>query len=201
MHKIMMLSAMSAALLSGQPAVWAQGSGGSGSVVVSSTPGKAMISETVELIASIAAIDKGTRTITLKGPKGTADVVAGPEVRNFDQLKVGDNVVTRFQRALSMELKKTRRQLDQVQVEATTRAEPGQKPGAATSRTMTVLADVVAVDPEQSIISLKGPHGQIVDLTVRNPDHFKVVHVGDQVEAVYMEAVALTVEPVAAPAR
>src|SRR6476660_4742491 len=103
MHKITMLSAMTAALLLGQPAAWAQGSGGTGSVVVSSTPGKAMISETVELIASIAAIDKGTRTITLKGPKGTAHVVAGPEVRNFDQLKVGDNVVTRFQRALSME--------------------------------------------------------------------------------------------------
>jgi hypothetical protein len=198
MHKITILSAVTAALLLGEPAAWAQGSGTSG-VVVTSVPGKAMISETVELVASIAAIDKGTRTITLRGPKGTADVVAGPEVRNFDQLKVGDNVVTRFQRALSMELKKTRRPLDQVQVEATTRAEPGARPAAATSRTMTVLADVVAVDPEQSIISLKGPHGQIVDLTVRNPEHFKVVHVGDQVEAVYMEAVALTVEPV--PAR
>lgn len=198
MHKIKMSFAITAALLLAQPAAWAQGAGGTGSVVVSSVPGKAMISETVELIASIAAIDKGTRTVTLQGPKGTADVVCGPEVRNFDQLKVGDNVVTRYQRALSMELKKTRRPLDQVQVESTARAEPGEKPGAATSRTMTVLADVVGVDPERSIISLKGPHGQVVDLTVRNPEHFKVVHVGDQVEAVYMEAVALTVEPVAA---
>ena len=35
----------------------------------------------------------------------------------------------------------------------------------------------------------------MVDLKVRNPDHFKVVKVGDQVEAVYTEAMAIAVTP------
>ncbi|HSQ02399.1 MAG TPA: hypothetical protein VLN59_00100, partial [Burkholderiales bacterium] len=60
---------------------------------------------------------------------------------------------------------------------------------------VTVLADVVAVDPKKSIISLRGPQGSIVDLKVRNQDHFKVVNVGDQVEAVYSEALAVAVTP------
>ena len=75
------------------------------------------------------------------------------------------------------------------------RAAPGSKPAAAAGREITVLADVVAVDPAKSIISLKGPRGNIVDLEVHNPDHFKVVKKGDQVEAVYTEALAVAVTP------
>lgn len=34
-----------------------------------------------------------------------------------------------------------------------------------------------------------------MELDVRNPDHFKVVKTGDQVEVDYVEAVAMTVQP------
>ena len=57
-----------------------------------------------------------------------------------------------------------------------------------------MLADVVAVDPVKSTISLKGPKGDVVVLNVQNKDHFKVVKVGDQVEAVYTEAIAIAVK-------
>jgi hypothetical protein len=60
---------------------------------------------------------------------------------------------------------------------------------------VTVLADVVAVDPKKSTITLKGPAGNTVELNVQNPDHFKVVKKGDQVEAVYTEALAISVTP------
>ena len=59
-----------------------------------------------------------------------------------------------------------------------------------------MLADVVAVDPVTSTISLKGPAGNVIDLKVNNPDQFKVVKKGDQVEAVYSQAYALAVTPV-----
>jgi len=36
-----------------------------------------------------------------------------------------------------------------------------------------------------------------VTLNVQNPDHFKVVKKGDQVEVTYTEALALAVEPAA----
>jgi hypothetical protein len=62
-------------------------------------------------------------------------------------------------------------------------------------REVTILADVVAVDPAKKIISLRGPQGNVVDLPVQNPDHFKVVQKGDQVEAVYTEAVAVAIVP------
>jgi hypothetical protein len=79
--------------------------------------------------------------------------------------------------------------------EEAAKAKPGEKPAAAGARQVTVIADVVAVDPVKSTISLKGPQGKVVTLNVQNPDQFKVVKKGDQVEATYTEALALSVEP------
>ena len=172
-----------------------------GGAVISSSPGKASASVAVEINATVTAIDKGTRTVTLKGPKGrVVDVVAGDEVKNFDQIRVGDNVAVQYVEALTLELKKTKAPLDAKADVAAVRAAPGQRPGGAVGREVVVLADVVAVDPGKSVISLKGPRGNVVDLKVQDPGHFKVVKVGDQVEAVYTEAVAVAVTPAAKPA-
>jgi hypothetical protein len=116
-------------------------------------------------------------------------------VRNFDQIKVGDRVVVKYVEALTLELKKTKAPLDAKGEVAAARAAPGARPAGAVGREITVLADVVNVDPKKSIISLKGPRGNIVDLKVQNPDQFKVVKKGDQVEAVYTEALAIAVTP------
>jgi hypothetical protein len=40
-----------------------------------------------------------------------------------------------------------------------------------------------------------------VTLDVMNPDQFKVVKVGDQIEVTYTEAIALSVEPASKPAK
>jgi len=168
-----------------------------GGVVVASEPGKAAIVGAVEISAQVVAIDKATRTVTLKGPKGNVvDIVAGSEVKNFDQIKVGDLVVARYAQALTLELKKTRTAGGEAVVkEEAAKAKPGEKPAVAGARQVTVLADVVAVDPKASTITLKGPKGNEVILNVQNPDQFKVVKKGDQVEATYTEALALSVEP------
>jgi len=61
--------------------------------VVATAPGKAMAAQTVKATATVEKVDKATRTVTLKMPNGsTRSVVAGDEVRNFDQIKVGDEV-------------------------------------------------------------------------------------------------------------
>jgi hypothetical protein len=166
-----------------------------GAAAVTSEPGKASVTATAEITATVVSIDKATRTLTLKGPKRTVDVVAGDEVRNFDQIHVGDRLVVKYVESLSLELKKTKGKLGAKEEVAAARAPQGAKPAGAVGREVTVLADVVAVDPKKSIISLKGPRGNVVDLNVQNPDQFKVVKVGDQVEAVYTEALAMAITP------
>ena len=173
-----------------------------GGAVVTSEPGKASIVRAAEMSAQVVAIDKASRTVTLKGPKGkVVDLVAGDEVKNFDQIKLGDFVVARYAEALTLELKKTKVKAGEPTVtEAVARAKPGERPAGAVTREVTAIADVIGVDAKKSTITLKGPRGNVVTLNVQNPDQFKVVKKGDQVEVTYTEALAVSVEPAPKPA-
>ena len=89
-------------------AAFAQKPNAAGGAVVASEPGRATIVRAAEISAQVVAIDKATRTVTLKGPGKVVDIVAGDEVKNFDQIKLGDFVVARYAEALTLELRKTK---------------------------------------------------------------------------------------------
>jgi hypothetical protein len=157
-------------------------------------PGKGMTMETTKMTATVVAVDKTSRDVTLKGPQGNDVVVtAGPEVKNFDQIKVGDQVDVEYQRALALELKKgggqTVYRADQL---AAGSAVPGAMPAGAMGRRTTIVADVVAVDPAKQTITLKGPE-RTVDLVIADPEQFKRIAKGDQVQATFTQALAVVV--------
>jgi hypothetical protein len=154
----------------------------------------------VRISASVEAIDPASRTLTLKGPRGqVVDLAAGPEVRNFDQIKVGDLVVVRYVQALTLELKKGGAGIrERSEKKDAARAPAGAAPAAGAARQVTVVADVVALNAKTQTVTLKGPK-RTVNLKVRDPEQFKLVKVGDQVEATYTEAAAISVEPAPKP--
>jgi len=167
-----------------------------GGVVAQTAPGKAGVAQTIKITATITAIDKATRDITLKGPQGNEVVVtAGPDVKNFDNMKVGDQVNAQYVEALTLELKKgggmTVARSDQGGV---LEAKPGQMPGGVAGRQVTIVADVVDVNPAKQSITLRGPK-RTVEVVVPDPAQFKLVAKGDQVEAKYTQALAIAVEP------
>lgn len=165
---------------------------------MSSEPGKVSAARTVEVAAGVTAIDKATRTVTLKGPEGRVfEVVAGDEVRNFDQIKPGDQVVVRYLQALAMAVRKGGGIRESSESADAARTKSGAKPGGAVARQVTAVADVIDVNPGKKTITLKGPKGNVFELDVQNPDHFKVVKKGDQVEVDYVEAMAVAVVPAA----
>ncbi|HYA66350.1 MAG TPA: hypothetical protein VEE84_06655 [Burkholderiaceae bacterium] len=175
--------------------VYAQAPGTS-TTVMASEPGKAMIAQTVELSAKVVAIDKADRVVTLRGKKGDVDVVCGDEVKNFDQIKLGDTVTAKYVESLYLELAKTKAGVRMgKEGGAVERAELGQRPAGAAVKEVVILADVVGVDPNKMTITLKGPKNNTVTLPVHNPDQFKVVKKGDQVEATYTQAFAIAVTP------
>ncbi len=196
--KVPLALALIAAVVSA--AAFAQQPGATGSASISSQPGKASVVQTVDVSAEIIAINKATRTITLKGPQGNSvDVVASNEVKKFDQLKVGDIVSARYVEALTLELKKTTAPSAEAVVrEGVARSKPGEQPAGAAARQVTAIVDVTAVDPVKSTITIKGPAGNVRTLNVKNPDQFKVVKVGDHIEVTYTEALAINVEPAGA---
>jgi Cu/Ag efflux protein CusF len=169
-----------------------------GGVVAGSAPGKVGVAETVKITATITAIDKATRDITLKGPQGgEVTLTAGPEVKKFDQLKVGDQVNAQYVEALTLELKKGGG-MPVVRTEKSdaVSAKAGEAPARAAGRQVTIVADVIALDPAKQTITLRGPQ-RTVNLVVSDPAQFKLIAKGDQVEAKYTQAVAIAVEPAA----
>jgi nitrous oxidase accessory protein NosD len=173
-----------------------------GGATLTSEPGKATAVREVKITAQVVAIDKATRTVSLKTPKGdVVDIVASDEVKNFDQIMLGDFVVVRYAQALTLELKKIKATVGEPTVrEAAVKAKPGERPAVAGARQVTAIATVTTLDPKKSTITLKGPRGNVVTLDVHNPDQFKVVKKGDQVDVTYTEALALSVEPAPKPA-
>ena len=82
-----------------------------------------------------------------------------------------------------------------VDSENAVRSKPGEKPGVAVEHKVHVTASVVAVNTKAQTITLRGPK-RTVDLFINDPAQLQNVKVGDFVEAVYVEAIALTVSDV-----
>ncbi len=163
--------------------------------VVKSEPGKASAENTVDVTATIIAIDRATRDITLKGPKGNWVVItAGPEIKNFDQMNVGDKVHARYVEALVLELKKgTDMAVSRTEESTASGAKAGAQPHGVAGRRITVVADVVATNMQKQTVTLQGPQ-LTAEVKVADPEQFKRIKKGDQVVATYTQALAMVVE-------
>ena len=191
MQKLVLAAAVAAAAAGTLPAIAQQGA-----TVVGKGPGVVGVAQTATVTATITAIDAASRAITLKGPQGKeSTVVAGPEVKNFAQLKVGDGVDISFVESLVLELKKGGGKPVAWPVkEGAVGAKPGEKPAGAAGRQVTVVGDVIAVDTAAKTVTVKGPQ-RTVDLKVNDPEQLKLIAKGDQIEATFTEAMAISVSP------
>ena len=164
--------------------------------MTASSPGHASISQKHKITATVEAIDAAKREITLKGPKGKVmPLSVAPDVRNLEQVKVGDQLVVTYVEALSLTLKKDGKEIPTRNTKTdAVRSAAGAKPGGAVAEHTKVTADVIAIDQKTHMVTLRGPK-QEVDLYVADPAQLKLIKVGDQIEAEYTEAVAITVEP------
>ena len=174
-----------------------------GGASVVAAPGTAYASRVVTASATVTAIDMTTRQVTLRRADGsTFTVVAGEQVRNLPQLRVGDTVTIDYYDSLALELKKggTGAPASRSDTLSGSRAELGQRPGGITTHETVIVADVIAVNPAGQTMSLRGPGGRVVVLPVRDPEQFKRIAVGDQVQATYIEAAAVSITPAAKPA-
>jgi Cu/Ag efflux protein CusF len=197
MRKLLIATAVALAFAAPALAQQQKPSVGGESAVVTS-PGKGSAARVVTITASVEAVDQAERTVTLKGPRGNVvELPVSEKVKNLDKIKVGDMVAVRYFEALSLELKKNGGGIRERSVrEGKETAKPGEQPAAGAARQVTVIADVVGVDPKRQTVTLRGPK-RTVDLKVKDPNQLKLVKVGDQVEATYTEAVAVSVEPAA----
>jgi Cu/Ag efflux protein CusF len=167
-----------------------------GAAMVATGPGEAAAADAVQIQGKVKSIDKQTRTVVLVGIQGKeVSIPLGPEVKNFDQIKVGDLVTMTYVQALALDLHKSVNggKLGQPIVkEEAVRADPGNKPAGAIERTVSLTANIIKVDQKTKMVTLKGPN-RTVEVKVKDPEVLKKLKVGDQVDATFTEAIAMQV--------
>ena len=195
--RILSVLAMSAALTLGAAALPAAAQTSDSSAAASSLSKVKRDATVVSVVGEITAIDAATRKVTIKGPAGNEETFqAAPEVKNFDQAKVGDKVRLTYRVAVALALNKGGDGIrEKVESSGGAVAAPGQKPGGMAVNQTAIVADVVAVNTAKHFVTLKGTDGKLVDVRVRDPKLLKKVAVGDQVDALITESIAIRVTP------
>ena len=143
----------------------------------------------------VVKIDKKTRTITFKNKEGESKFVAGPDIKNFDQIKKGDRVNVNYELAVAIELIKTKSDgvRSKVETNTVTTSKANEKPSETIANKTTIIADIVAVDRDKKLVSVKGPSGKVTTVTVKNPALLADVNVGEQVKVIYYDAMAASI--------
>ena len=146
---------------------------------------------------TVTKIDKKTRTIFFKNNDGESKFIAGPEIKSFDQIKVGDRLNVTYELAVAIELIKTKSDGIRSKVETASEvtSKPGEKPTRTITNTTTIIADIIAVDRAKKLVSVKGPSGKVTIVTVKNPQLLADVNVGEQVRVIYFDAMAASITP------
>jgi hypothetical protein len=158
------------------------------------------LSETVEAISTVEAIDYSTREVVLRDAQGRQSVVkAGPEIRNLAQVKKGDRVVVRFTEGFAAEVVKPGTGVTGVQTESSAaRAALGERPAATVGEQVRTTVKVYEVDPYANTIEVTGPRGYNRRLKVKDPQAIAFIRglkKGDEIEVTFTEALAISVEP------
>jgi hypothetical protein len=153
----------------------------------------------LDVEATVEAVDPVTRTVSMRGPNGPASVVAGPEVRNFDQIRVGDKVQVTYYAGVAAQMTKKRSAEGEPVAETQTYTAPvGARPGAGVSNTVTTTVKIQSVDTSNNTVTFVSQDGFVKTLAVQSPEGEKFIRTlrpGDEVEVIYTEAVAIAVVP------
>jgi hypothetical protein len=179
-------------------AAWSQGA--SVGAVTARGPGARLAAGEVEVRARVVELDAARRVVVLKTSRGEiVSVDVPPAIENFEQVRLGDQVVVRYSLAIASRIEPASRSGIRERIESSTgsSAPAGALPGSTSRRDVEVLATVDAIDPKNRVATLRGVHRS---LRVRVPDDVDLgsIRVGDRVHVWATEGAVLAVQRVPA---
>ena len=155
-----------------------------------------VIATAVEIAATVVSVDKQDRSIIVKGIDGEAKKIELTEdVKNFDQIRIGDEVVIQVYSALAMQLAKPGEEFSDAAASMVAVAQPGAKPKLVLVDVVEVLAKITEIDRATRQLTVTGPLGNSVILHVpEDVKKFDELKIDDDVNARYFEAFAISVQ-------
>jgi hypothetical protein len=174
----------------------AQGTNAESNDTESKSP-RVVVARTNSVTATVEDIDYDKREITLKGPEGKSEkFVVSEAVKNFPQMKKGDEVKIGYYESIGLALRKPGEAMSPTShTHAVFAREPGQKPGAGEVAVTEITATVEGIDREKREVTLKGPEGNSVTIEVDpSVGDLSRIKKGDEITATRTEALAISVE-------
>ena len=151
--------------------------------------------ETFKTTATVTAIDAASRKVTVVSKDGKKQVFkAGPEVVNFEQIRIGDQVVVTVAEELVVYMAKDGVPLPDGTSALVALAPKGDKPGVLMAGTSQVTAKVIGLDRKSRKAMLQLPDGTTKTFTVRQDVDLSKRELGEEIVIRCTEAVAIRVE-------
>lgn len=152
---------------------------------------RAVAVQETEAVVTVTKVDKATRTVSFRGPKGNvATLTVPPEAQNLDQVKPGQQYKMKYVESVAVEIRKAGAPAaaGEQQVKL---APKGAKPGGVIVRTVELAGVVDAVDYKSRTVSVRGPKGNVVPLKVADDVPLEQLKVGDSIAVTYTAALAI----------
>jgi hypothetical protein len=154
------------------------------------------LGDTEVVSALVVGIDKKDKTLTLIGTEGNvAHFEVGDQVRNFDQIEVGDHVKIEYHGSVALYFGEHGTQPENDAGLVVARAPKGAKPGGIAVGAIDVSVMVEKIDKDERTVTLKGHDGHSTTVNVdKSIKEFKDLEVGDLIHARFTEAIAVSVQ-------
>jgi ribosomal protein S1 len=165
--------------------------------MVTTSPGEAggVVQDSFTVSAKVVGIVGPTREITLGTDDGSRTTfTAGPEIRNFDQIRVGDIVSATVTERLVVFVRSDGEEPSVTHAAALATAPKGAKPGATLAQSYEVTAKVTAIDSANRRAELTFSNGQTRTVPVRKDVELSRYKVGDTVVIRITEALTVLVK-------
>ena len=154
--------------------------------------------------ATVQSVDPAARAVTVLGKNGPMEIFVGSEVKNFNNIHVGDKVNISFYQGLAAQIAKGGQTVDDPAAAAFAYRDPkAGKPGGGLGASVTVTVKIEAVDTAANTVTFKRSDGTVHIITVQaaNMQAFiRTLKKGDEVNVTYTESVAINVVPATSPA-
>jgi hypothetical protein len=145
--------------------------------------------------SKVTAVDAAKRTVTLTNDAGESNTYKlGKNVRNFDQIKVGDQVKATLLESVAVAVSKSGAPPDTGAQGVVAVAPKGAMPGVIMAKTRQVTAKIVSVDTAARAVTVEGPMGGKPTIKVGPNVNLGELQMGDNVTLRVTDALAIRVE-------
>lgn len=155
-----------------------------------------VLDDTVSIKAMVESVDYAKRALVVKGPSGNlVNVDVDESVKNFNQINKGDEVLVDYYESVALFVRKSNEPAVAEEVDTVETAPLGQKPSGLKLKTIKITATVIAVDPAQRTITVKGPQGnEITFKGAKSVENLNNIKVGDEIVADIVQSLAISVK-------